>query len=144
MKAGDFFTNAKIFIGKRNYSVPKLAAYAKGNLKIQELSIEWIIENLGEGCGWTSREVAYTIRGADLMHTVEHTRMTPPAIGSEHYIRSFNSDLSYPILIIKEPEGFWVGDGNHRLAKAIHIEKVKSVKAYIIKPEDLEVINENR
>ena len=120
MKMDDFFTNAGIFVSGKMVSVPRLASYAKANLDVKELSIGWLTKNLGEDYG---------------------ALCAPPAIGTTEYVRCVNADLSYPILVIKEPSETWVGDGNHRLIKAAHIEKLDSIKAYIITPE---IISESR
>jgi hypothetical protein len=114
MKVVDSFTNASIFVSGKTVSVPRLANYAKTNLDIKELSVEWLTKNLGEDYGALSE---------------------PPAIGTPEYVRCVDSDLNYPILVIKEPSETWVGDGNHRLIKAVHVEKLESIKAYIITPE---------
>ena len=114
MKPCDFFSNASIFVGDTVVSVPELAAHAKANLEVEELTIEWFIENLEKDYGALS---------------------DPPPMGTLEYDRCVSSDLSYPIMVIKEKSGSWIGDGNHRFVKAFHIQGLDTIKAYVITQE---------
>jgi hypothetical protein len=114
------FQQSSIYIntqrGKETYIVPHLAAYAQRFLRPQQVSIEWLKANI-TGSG----------------HSTLHY---PPEEGDDHD-RSSKTDLSYPILIIKEPNEMWIGDGNHRIYKALHITKQTALPAYIIDAQTL-------
>ncbi len=120
LKTESAFEQSSIYIntprGKETYSVSKLAAYAQRFLKPQQVSIEWLKANV-TGSG--------------------HSTLHYPAEDGDDHVRASNSDLRYPILIIKEPNEIWIGDGNHRIYKALHIAKHTSLLAYIIDAQTL-------
>jgi hypothetical protein len=114
------FHDAAIFIntarGKETYPVPSLVAYAQRHMRPQQVTIDWLKANINGS-------------GRNNIHS-------EPEEGEDHD-RSGRSDLQYPILIIKEPHEMWIGDGNHRIYKAMHIARVPSLPAYIIYAQTL-------
>jgi ParB-like chromosome segregation protein Spo0J len=46
-------------------------------------------------------------------------------------------DLKYPIIIVKYPDGLFIADGVHRLAKA-HSLNQQTIKAYVLDQNELE------
>lgn len=114
--AESVFEQSQIYIntprGRETYSVPALSQWAKVNLRPQQVSLEWLRQNINE-------------QGFD-------TLWEQPDPKDEFYTRSASADTNYPILIIKEQNTMWIGDGNHRIYKAIHISKQNALPAYII------------
>ncbi len=114
------FQQSSIYIntarGKETYSVPSLVAYAQRHLPVQQVSIEWLKANI-DGSG--------------------HSTLHYPAEEGDDHDRSNATDLRYPILIIKEPNEMWIGDGNHRVYKALHITKQATLPAYIVDVQSL-------
>lgn len=57
--------------------------------------------------------------------------------GSPEFInRAMKSDLKYPIIVVRYPDGDFIADGNHRLWKA-RSEGLKKIRGYLLKDEDL-------
>lgn len=55
----------------------------------------------------------------------------------EWFTRSMGTDLSYPILMLEEPNGEWdVIDGNHRIWKAWKTGQL-SIMGYLIREKEL-------
>ena len=61
--------------------------------------------------------------------------------GSEEFKeRRDKSDLTFPIIVVRYPDGsMLIADGNHRLAKAKH-EKYDKINGYIIERSDLDLL----
>lgn len=60
--------------------------------------------------------------------------------GSPEFIERANkTDLSYPLIVIKYPDGLFIADGVHRLWKS-RDEGLEKVKAYLIDHLDLKNI----
>lgn len=97
--------------GMELYSVPKLANYAQKSIGAKNVSIEWLKTNVN---GSGKNNIHY-----------------PPSEGEDH-IRSSNADLSYPIIVVIEAGETWIGDGNHRIYKAMHIKKQTHIPAYMV------------
>jgi hypothetical protein len=62
--------------------------------------------------------------------------------GSEAFKKRRDAaDLSYPIIVVRYPDGsMLIADGNHRLAKAKH-EKYDKINGYIVERSDLDLLN---
>ena len=59
------------------------------------------------------------------------------APGSPEFVeRAERSDLNYPIVVVRYPDGDFVADGNHRLWKA-HSGGMKTIKGYVITVKEL-------
>jgi len=57
--------------------------------------------------------------------------------GSHEFVeRAMNSDLSYPIVVIRYPDGDFIADGNHRLWKAQELG-LRSIQGYLMHEDDL-------
>jgi hypothetical protein len=97
--------------GNETYSVRNLANYAQKSVGAKSVSIKWLKANVN-GSG-------------------KNALNYPPSEGEDH-IRSGNADLSFPIIVVIEPRETWIGDGNHRIYKAIHIAKQTHIPAYMI------------
>ena len=123
----NFFHGAGIYVttprGKETYSVEKLAKWAAQNTKPQNVTIDWLKNNISNtpGSGYTAL-------------------FELPEEGSDEYRRSMQSNTSYPIIIIKEAGETWVGDGNHRIMKA-RITGQNQLPAYIIDATNLPPAN---
>ena len=98
------------------YSVPQIVNYAEKNKKIKEIPISKLLHNL---------EPSPHEEGSELP-------------GHPEFIERANqTDLKYPIIIVKYPDGLFIADGVHRLAKA-HSLNHETIKAYTINQKELE------
>ena len=98
------------------YSVPQIVNYAEKNKKIKEIPISKLLHNL---------EPSPHEEGSELP-------------GHPEFIERANqTDLKYPIIIVKYPDGLFIADGVHRLAKA-HSLNHKTIKAYVLDQDELE------
>lgn len=98
------------------YSVPQIVNYAEKNKKIKEIPISKLLHNL---------EPSPHEEGSELP-------------GHPEFIERANqTDLKYPIIIVKYPDGLFIADGVHRLAKA-HSLNHKTIKAYVLDQNELE------
>lgn len=120
-----WFQGALYKINNQEYSVPKLAEWAKRNLKITNIPVSEIQKRY--------------VWAKDLFIDVEE--------GEEWANRSMNTSLEYPILMLEYPNGKWeIIDGNHRTWKAWKTQQ-KSIQGYIIRSEqipDAKDINKDR
>jgi hypothetical protein len=98
------------------YSVPQIVNYAEKNKKIKEIPISKLLHNL---------EPSPHEEGSELP-------------GHPEFIERANqTDLKYPIIIVKYPDGLFIADGVHRLAKA-HSLNYETIKSYILNQKELE------
>ena len=98
------------------YSVPQIVNYAEKNKKIKEIPISKLLHNL---------EPSPHEEGSELP-------------GHPEFIERANqTDLKYPIIIVKYPDGLFIADGVHRLAKA-HSLNHETIKAYVLDQDELE------
>ena len=98
------------------YSVPKIVNYAKENKKIKEIPISKLLHNL---------EPSPHESGSELP-------------GHPEFIERANqTDLIYPIIIVKYPDGLFIADGVHRLYKANSLNQ-KTMKSYVLNQNELE------
>lgn len=98
------------------YSVPKIVNYAKENKKIKEIPISKLLHNL---------EPSPYESGSELP-------------GHPEFIERANqTDLIYPIIIVKYPDGLFIADGVHRLYKANSLNQ-KTMKSYVLNQNELE------
>jgi len=98
------------------YSVPQIVNYAEKNKKIKEIPISKLLHNL---------EPSPHEEGSELP-------------GHPEFIERANqTDLKYPIIIVKYPDGLFIADGVHRLAKA-HSLNHETIKSYILNQKELE------
>ena len=51
--------------------------------------------------------------------------------------RANQTDLKYPIIVVKYPDGLFIADGVHRLWKA-NAENMEKIKAYVLDHDELE------
>jgi hypothetical protein len=130
--AENFFQGAGIYVttprGKETYSVEKLAKWAAQNIKPQNVTIDWLKNNISDTPG-----SGYTALHTDLNEL--------PQEGTDEYTRSMQSNTKYPILIVKEAGETWVGDGNHRIMKA-RLTGQNQLPAYIIDASQIPAPNE--
>ena len=98
------------------YSVPQIVNYATENKTIKEMPLEPLLHNL---------EPSPHEEGDELPGHPEFIKRTEL------------TDLKYPIIIIKYPDGLFIADGVHRLAKA-HSLNHKTIKSYILNQKELE------
>jgi hypothetical protein len=98
------------------YSVPKIVNYAKENKKIKEIPMSKLLHNL---------EPSPHESGSELP-------------GHPEFIERANqTDLIYPIIIVKYPDGLFIADGVHRLYKANSLNQ-KTMKSYVLNQNELE------
>ena len=98
------------------YSVPKIVNYAKENKKIKEIPMSKLLHNL---------EPSPHESGSELP-------------GHPEFIERANqTDLKYPIIIVKYPDGLFIADGVHRLYKANSLNQ-KTMKSYVLNQNELE------
>jgi disulfide oxidoreductase YuzD len=93
------------------YSVPKMVSFAKKNKKLQKIPINLLTHNLK-----TSNP-----RDPEFIERVQQT------------------NLIYPIIVVKYPNGLFVADGIHRLYKA-KSRKNETIKGYIIDHSELDTL----
>ena len=98
------------------YSVPKIVNYATENKTIKEIPISKLLHNL---------EPSPHEEGDELPGHPEFIKRTEL------------TDLKYPIIIVKYPDGLFIADGVHRLAKA-HSRNHQTIKAYVLDQSELE------
>jgi hypothetical protein len=98
------------------YSVPKIVHYATENKKIKEIPMSKLLHNLEPSPHESASELP------------NHP---------EFIERANQTDLKYPIIIVKYPDGLFIADGVHRLAKA-HSLNHETIKAYTINQKELE------
>jgi len=100
------------------WDVPDIFEYAKENGKKVKIPIEKLLNNFDPSPYEKPDEIP----------------------GSPEFIeRSNKSDLSYPLIVIKYPDGLFIADGVHRLWKA-RDKGLKEVKVYLIDHLDLKNI----
>jgi len=98
------------------YSVPQIVNYAEKNKKIKEIPISKLLHNL---------EPSPHEEGSELP-------------GHPEFIERANqTDLKYPIIIVKYPDGLFIADGVHRLYKA-HSQNQQTMKSYVLNQNELE------
>ena len=98
------------------YSVPKIVNYATENKTIKEIPISKLLHNL---------EPSPHESGSELP-------------GHPEFIERANqTDLIYPIIIVKYPDGLFIADGVHRLYKANSLNQ-KTMKSYVLNQNELE------
>ena len=109
----DFFNQSTYEINGQVYSVPRLAQWAKANLRVSSLPISEIQRRYK----WAAKLFV----DAD----------------EEWSSRSMNTELSFPILMLEEPDGTWeIIDGNHRTWKAWK-SGAKAINAYVIRSDQI-------
>jgi hypothetical protein len=98
------------------YSVPQIVNYATQNKKIKEIPMSKLLHNL---------EPSPHESGSELP-------------GHPEFIERANqTDLIYPIIIVKYPDGLFIADGVHRLYKANSLNQ-KTMKSYVLNQNELE------
>jgi hypothetical protein len=98
------------------YSVPKIVHYATENKKIKEIPMSKLLHNL---------EPSPHESGSELPNHPEFIE------------RANQTDLKYPIIIVKYPDGLFIADGVHRLYKA-HSQNQQTMKSYVLNQNELE------
>ena len=98
------------------YSVPKIVNYAKEHKKIKEIPMSKLLHNL---------EPSPHESGSELPNHPEFIE------------RANQTDLKYPIIIVKYPDGLFIADGVHRLYKANTLNQ-KTMKSYVLNQNELE------
>jgi hypothetical protein len=115
------FDQSLYTINGKNYKVSEIAAWAKKNLRLVALKISDIQSKY--------------IDSKNLFIDVEE--------GSEWYKRSMDSNLSFPILVLENPDGKWeIIDGNHRVWKAWK-SGMNTINSYLIDSNSLPKIGED-
>ena len=110
----EFFQQSLYKIDGKEYSVPKIAGWAKKNLPLQQIPISQIQQKYHAA--------------SQLFIDVEE---------GEWSTRSMGTDLNYPILILQKQDGTWdIIDGNHRTWKAWKTG-MPSINGYVISTEQL-------
>ena len=101
---------------KGTYSVPKIVSYAKENKELKQLPLEPLLHNLEPSPYETGSELP----------------------GHPEFIERANqTDLKYPIIVVKYPDGLFIADGVHRLWKA-NSKNMKTIKAYVLDHDELD------
>ena len=98
------------------YSVPQIVQYATENKTIKEIPMSELLHNL---------EPSPHESGSELPNHPEFIE------------RANQTDLKYPIIIVKYPDGLFIADGVHRLYKA-HSQNQKTMKSYVLNQNELE------
>jgi len=112
------FDQSLYTINGKNYKVSELADWAKKNLRPVALNISDIQSKYIDAKG--------------LFIDVEK--------GEDWYERSMNANLSFPILVLENPDNKWeIIDGNHRVWKAWKTG-MQTINAYLINPNSLQQI----
>jgi len=113
------FDQSLYTINGKNYKVSEIADYAKQNLRPVALNISDIQNKY--------------IDSKNLFIDVEKN--------SEWRKRCENANLSFPILVLERPDGKWeIIDGNHRVWKAWKLEGMKTINAYMINSNSLNLL----
>jgi hypothetical protein len=114
----NYFDQSLYTINGKNYKVSELADWAKKNLRPVALNISDIQSKYIDAKG--------------LFIDVEQ--------GEDWYERSMNANLSFPILVLENPDNKWeIIDGNHRVWKAWKTG-MQTINAYLINPNSLQQI----
>jgi hypothetical protein len=96
------------------FSVPELFDWAKNNVPLTNIPTKALEEN------------------------IEHSESDEAWGSEEFHERAMQADLSYPILVFEDENGFlWIADGMHRLYKAMH-EGRDTLQGYIVNENQLE------
>jgi hypothetical protein len=112
----NWFQQSKYEINGQSYSVPQLAEWAKRNVPVKPVLIS---------------DIQRKYIGA------KHLFVDDDQPNGSWTIRSMQSNLAFPILLLEVSNGMWeMIDGNHRLWKAWKTG-LKSINAYIISPNKL-------
>lgn len=99
------------------YSVKKMIRYAQSTKQVVDLPVSVLMHNLET----SENETGDDIPGHPLF--IE---------------RAKRASLDYPIVVVNYDDGLWIADGVHRLWKAVKIQKLKSIKAYVLDRDELE------
>lgn len=97
------------------YSVKDLTNYAQNNKQIVNIPSEELMHNLESSPHET---------GSDVPNS------------PEFIARAEQASLTYPILVVKYPDGLWIADGVHRFWKATQ-QGMKYIKGYILNKEEI-------
>jgi transposase-like protein len=115
-KEARFFHDQTYSDDEGTYKVPDIFNYAKKHEKIKKIPISKLLHNLDPSPHESGDELP----------------------GSPEFIeRAKKADLSYPIVVVKYPDGWFIADGVHRLWKAKD-EGLKSMRGYVIDHTELE------
>ena len=101
---------------KGTYSVPKIVKYAKENKTLEQLPLEPLLHNLEPSPYETGSELPGT---------------------PEFIARANQTDLKWPIIVIRYPDGDFIADGVHRLWKA-RSEGMNQINAYVLDRDELD------
>jgi hypothetical protein len=119
-KQSAFFYDQTFSDDKGTWNVPDIFDYAKKHGKRTNIPIEKLLHNLEPSPHETGDELP----------------------GHPDFIeRSNAADISYPIIVVRYPDGLWIADGVHRLWQARE-KGLTSMDAYLIDESDLGNINE--
>jgi hypothetical protein len=121
METADYFQQSDYQINGQIYSVPKLAEWAKKNLRPTQLAISEI-----------QRRV--TLDGKPV---ADKLFVDPDDPNDEWASRSMGTELNFPILMLQYPDGKWeIIDGNHRTWKAWK-SNMKTINGYLLPSDQL-------
>ena len=117
-KESRFFYDQTYSDDEGTYNVPDIFEYAKKNGELKKIPIRKLLHNLEPSPHESGDELP----------------------GSQEFIeRAEESDLSYPIIVVKYPDGWFIADGVHRLWKA-NDRGAKTMNGYLIDHAELEQI----
>lgn len=71
-----------------------------------------------------------------LQYAFEHTNLDEEKWTDEFVRRCEETDMSYPILVVRDKKRMWIADGNHRYGKAI-MQNDEMILAYVVQEKDL-------
>jgi len=115
IRIAEFFYDQTYSDDYGEWKVPKIHEYAKKHGKRKLISIKKLLHNLDPSPHESGDELP----------------------GSPEFIeRANDSDLSYPIIVVKYPDGLFIADGVHRLWKAKE-EELTTIKSYLIDSSEL-------
>lgn len=98
--------------------------------------------NIGEIMDFVKKnDINYSPISVDMLVEMTEGTKLDEKPGSKAFIKRRDAaDLSYPIVVIRYPDGsMLIADGNHRLAKAKH-EGYGKINGYIIERSDLDYL----
>jgi hypothetical protein len=120
VKKSAFFYDQTFSDGDGTWKVPDIEEYARTNGKRIKVPVRSLLNNLEP----SPRESGDELPGHP-----------------EFIDRANEADLSYPIIVVKYPDGLWIADGVHRLWKA-RDEGLEEIAAYVINHSELSNIEQ--
>jgi hypothetical protein len=129
----------------RNIRISSIAKRVAGDINHQYFS------DKDDGPQWKISEILEFIHNTGINYSPIDIKMLDKMTknteldeerGSEAFKKRRDAaDLSYPIIVVRYPDGsMLIADGNHRLAKAKH-EKYDKINGYIVERSDLDLLN---